>query len=263
MTEVARLEDWGVSIFNRISSRGYIDGDLTCEVVTVWLLRLRPQWKGDSWIFSAFWEAHMMLMLKMKKWSSDRLSPSQGSGNDSSPTVLTRTTDSEAPNTREVDENSLEDDVYTSGDDGHQGNLAPEREPDERSVAGDSNYDELPALDGKAIDHYQEARDRYPSTRPPFVSANRGQSGHQKLVVLATSDGKYPKLPQMVTLVTRSWNRSELYWILDLGKPTIVKGTAGGLHGATYRSWLGVDKGMSASSVAFSPRGFLKKAQPN
>jgi hypothetical protein len=205
----------------------------------------------------------MMLILKPKKWSFGKLSPFSDSGDDSSPTVVTRSINTPAQDTSEVVEDPVEDDLYTPGGGERQGNLTSNREPNERFTAGDSNYDNLPALDGKAVEHCQEARDCYSGTRPPFVSVNRGRSGIRKSVVLATSEGKYPRHPKVVTLVMRSWNKSELYWILDLEKQTIVKGTAGGFSGVTYRSWLGVNRGLSALPVAFSPRGFLKKVQPN
>lgn len=222
-------------------------------------------------------------MLKMKKWSFDTLAPVSDSRNESSSMVFTRSADGQvpdrrdegeecegdeggegrfAPDLRKGDEDSVGDDVDMAGGEGHQGQFAPDREPTERSAAEDS-YVDLPALDGKAVEHYQEAKAHYSGTRPPFVSANRQQSDVRKVVVLATSEGKYPKHPQIVTLVTRSRNKFELYWILDLGKQTIVKITAGGSNGATYRSWLGVDKGLSALPVAFSPRGVSKKVLPS
>ena len=73
-----------------------------------------------------------------------------------------------------------------------------------------------------------------PGTRPLFVSANRGGSG------ICKSRCRKGIYPRHLKVVTRSWNKSELYWILDLGKGRpIVKGTAGGSNGRnlSFLAW--------------------------
>ena len=146
----------------------------------------------------------------------------------------------------------LERDLDNSELRGHSSQLIGDDERNQSPTASNPTYGPLPLLDGHAKSHCQEARTHFSSERPPFVSANRGDSGTQRAVILATSNGKRPAKPHRVTIVSRRWSKTELYWTLDLNERSIVKGFAGGALGITYRSWLGIEKGFSQLPVAFS-----------
>lgn len=104
-----------------------------------------------------------------------------------------------------------------------------------------------------------EAKEYYTEELPPFLQTTNHKTiiGSRIRVQLA-KNGKLPKRPLQVDLISRPWKNGGIYWTMDLeGERLIVKTFRGGAHGGSYRRWEGIAEGFGREALAFPlPRPF-------